>query len=451
MAQDGLRPSRSSRSPPTSPALSTASTADGEASSPFVPNLPTPRLPERAAEFLKTPPSSSGDTEDGQYVTASWGSPYPTSEEANLLRRSPSSEPSEGSTIHRLELDTPFLRPAPSLVIPPIEHQPSSLAAILVNRARRPGPARGLTEDWIRQHTAASENVEPRHWLSDGTDSEHSSLSGSVSGDDGAWLEEGGSRTPRASNHRQPTPWRQSSRQHPRARSSTETLKQSSTDRLRNSDNADMAAPVSGLVLPDTASAVSMSTSTPPNRPLTPVGPEKTEAKLLVTPTRQGAKKEQAPTPRIKKKVPWRGKNIMVLLPRDEGRGQPGKGPIPLRQHEVTNMFREWEELGYDIRGFDLNVPSEYTALPVEHHSRSRDEWPDVEEVVRERTEHRFKVTLPDLDGKFCCCYFTQVQTPNTPHSMEELHERFDRGQTSGAWCLARRRRSAATTSVYLS
>lgn len=63
-------------------------------------------------------------------------------------------------------------------------------------------------------------------------------------------------------------------------------------------------------------------------------------------------------------------------------------------------MFREWEELGYDIRGFDLNVPSGYTALPVEHHSRSRDEWPDVEDVVRERKEHKFKVTLPDLDGK---------------------------------------------------
>lgn len=90
----------------------------------------------------------------------------------------------------------------------------------------------------------------------------------------------------------------------------------------------------------------------------------------------------------------------MVLLPRDEERGKPGKGPIPLKQHEVANMFREWGELGYDIRGFDLNVPTEFTALPVEHHSRSRDEWPDVEDVTRERTQHNFKVTLPDLDGK---------------------------------------------------
>lgn len=94
----------------------------------------------------------------------------------------------------------------------------------------------------------------------------------------------------------------------------------------------------------------------------------------------------------------------MVLLPKDDERGQPGKGAIPLKQHEVANMFREWEELGYDIRGFDLNVPAEYTALTVEHHSRSRDEWPDVEDVRAERAGHKYKVTLPDLDGRLSRC-----------------------------------------------
>lgn len=195
-----------------------------------------------------------------------------------------------------------------------------------------------------------------------------------------------------------------------------------------------MAASVPGIVLPDSASTLSLSTSTPEQRPITPVGPtgpanvNKADTKPPLTPIRPGAKNEQAATPRIKKKVPWRGKNIMVLLPRDEERGQPGKGPIPLKQHEVINMFREWEELGYDIRGFDLNVPVEYTALPVEHHSRSRDEWPDVEEVIRERAEHNFKVTLPDLDGKPSrppapSLLEAQLWLANTSHSMEELHE----------------------------
>lgn len=90
----------------------------------------------------------------------------------------------------------------------------------------------------------------------------------------------------------------------------------------------------------------------------------------------------------------------MVLLPRDEGRGRHGNRPIPLKEHEVRNMFREWEQLGYDIRGFDLNEPTAYSALPIEHYSRSRDEWPDVEETKQEWTERKFPVALPDIQGR---------------------------------------------------
>ncbi|KAG8168152.1 hypothetical protein KVR01_003841 [Diaporthe batatas] len=150
---------------------------------------------------------------------------------------------------------------------------------------------------------------------------------------------------------------------------------------------------------PPAASLVEQRPSTP-NGTVESVDVGNTGTKAPVTPTRPPeVKKAPGWTPRLKKKVPWRGKNIMVLLPRDEERGQRGKAPIPLKPHEVTNMFREWEELGYDIRGFDLNVPQGYSALPVEHHSRSRDEWPDVVEIKRELANRRFKVTLPDLEA----------------------------------------------------
>lgn len=131
---------------------------------------------------------------------------------------------------------------------------------------------------------------------------------------------------------------------------------------------------------------------------------QKTESKAPVTPTQEAAKKEPSHTPRVKKRVPWRGKSIMVLLPKDDDWGRPGGRPSLLREHQVANMFREWEELGYDTRGFDLNEPSgpdEHSALPVEHYSRSRDEWPDVEEIKKEWAERKLKVTLPDIDGKF--------------------------------------------------
>lgn len=335
-------------------------------------------------------------------MTASWGSPYPQSEEDNLRGLGSGSERSEDSPIHRLELDTPFLRPAPFLAVTPAEQPSSSLAAILVNRARRPGPARGLTEDWIRQHTAADESVEPRHWLSDGSDSEHSSLSGSQLGDEAAWLD----RTPRANTDHIAA--RQSSRQHPRARSSTETLKQSTVDLFRASNGAKMASPALEGSTPDTSDLMAF-TSTPDHRPMTPNGmnsgksgpvdTEQMDARPPVTPIKTAAK-EPVPPSRIKKRVPWRGKNIMVLLPSDDNTGQFGSKPNPLKQHEAANMFREWEELGYNVRGFDLNEPTAYSALPVEHYSKSRDEWPDAEDVNREWAERKFKVMLPDIDGE---------------------------------------------------
>lgn len=354
--------------------------------------------------MLRTPPSRVDDEpRESQYVTASWGSPYPPSEEARFRGQGSGSDPSEGSPIHRLELETPFLRPAPYLVVPNTETQPSSLAAILVNRARRSVLARGLTEDWIRQHTAADENVEPRHWLSDGSDSEHSSLSGSNPGDGAAWLEDKDFSTPRANTGHTTIA------QHPRGRSSTETLKQSTVDHQRKSERVEMASPDTAAAGLKSPSDLLVSTGTPDHRPITPNGAtaskldpastEKTDAMRPVTPTRAEQKKDAAPTPRVKKRVPWRGKNITVLIPRDDDRGRPGKGPVPLKEYEVSNMFRDWEQLGYDIRGFDLNEPTAYSALPTEHYSKSRDEWPDAEDVNKERAEHKFTVVLPDIDG----------------------------------------------------
>lgn len=352
--------------------------------------------------------------QDRQYVTASWGSPYPNSEAANYHPQGSGSEQSDGSPIHRLELDTPFLRPAPYLTVP--EQQGSSLAAILVNRARRLGPARGLTEDWIRQHTAADENVEPRHWLSDGSESEHSSLSGSQAGDEAAWLEDKDLITPKANSNRVAS--RQSSRPpHPRQRSSTETLKQSTMDRSRSSFGAAMAnyGSPEGSRSGNTSSLL-VTTGTPDHHPASPkrttsgsklgsVDAQKTVARTPATPTKEAAAKIVSPlAPRTKKRVPWRGKNIMITLPDADDWGRRGGRPSLMKEHQVISMFREWGELGYDTRGFDLNEPSgpdEHSALPLEHYSRSRDEWPDPVDTKRERVERKIKVALPDIDGRF--------------------------------------------------
>ncbi|KAK2030239.1 myosin class II heavy chain [Colletotrichum zoysiae] len=125
-------------------------------------------------------------------------------------------------------------------------------------------------------------------------------------------------------------------------------------------------------------------------------------AKAPTTPMRSASArvsiKEPSMTPRLKKKVPWKGKNIMVLLPKDDERGRPGQAPKPLNQNEIEGMFRSWQELGYDISGFDLDV-AEGTYQARTGYSQSRDAWPDFDEVARERAEHAYKVTLPDLNA----------------------------------------------------
>lgn len=105
-------------------------------------------------------------------------------------------------------------------------------------------------------------------------------------------------------------------------------------------------------------------------------------------------------TPRLKKKVPWKErKNILILLPRDDERGLPGKAPMPLSQEETNRMFASWKELGYNVDGFDLVVEGFQPWGTSD--SQSRHSWPDFDEVAQEHAQRIFKVTLPDLNGEF--------------------------------------------------
>ncbi|KAH7019206.1 hypothetical protein EDB80DRAFT_869873 [Ilyonectria destructans] len=401
-AQDGSGASRSRPASPASPALSTASTVDGEEeieSSPVLPPLPAPRLPDRALELLRTPPAHSAS--DNRFGTASWGSPYPESDR-NLRRQSFSSEPSDDSPIHQLDIETPFLRPVPELLRSQTEPQSSvsAAAAVLANRVRR--QTLGLTEDWIRTHTTDDlQNSESRHWFSDGSGSEHSSLSGSERG----WHEEGGFFTPRATRKSNSTS-RQGSRHTPRARSSIETLKPGDTLSPKTGQNNSMAtseAAATHDAASDRSQAAAMMEQPVAESPMKATPIMNGEPKQLPATPTKGTQKplprepSLAMTPRIKRKVPWKGKNIMVLIPRDDERGLPGKAPVPLRQHEINRMFTSWQELGYDISGFDLEV--EGYQPPGTDDSQTRDSWPNFDEVDQERAERVFKVTLPDLNA----------------------------------------------------
>lgn len=388
--------------------MSTTSTADGEddvASSPVLPLLAAPRLSERAQVFLRHAQEEDDEEEEederedeDQFGTASWGSPYPRADR-NLRQQSFSGsdisddDEDDDLPIHHLAIDTPFLR-QPSYASPTASINPA--AEVLANRARR--QVRPLTEDWIRAHTTGDlNNIEPQHWFSDGSGSEHSSLSGSETG----WFDDRDPRTPK--------PPRDTNRLAPRQPRAPRTTGSSSIDTLKPGGSSTPRRVVSGrMAVSDNDVAVEtpvMERSESQEEVPRPGTPPKEasaneETKLPATPSRLKDKplpKDPPVTPRIKKKVPWKGKNIMVLLPRDDERGLPGKAPKPLRQHEIERMFASWEELGYPVSGFDL--------LPDDHHptglddSQSRDEWPAQEDMNRERAEQSYQVTLPDLNA----------------------------------------------------
>ncbi|KAK0729758.1 hypothetical protein B0H67DRAFT_476863, partial [Lasiosphaeris hirsuta] len=404
-AQDGTKDSRDRyQSAPASPALSNASTADGEAS-PQLPPLPVPRLSERVLGLLRTPPANSAIDEATQPGANHWGSPYPL----HLRRESLSSSASEESPIHQLELRTPFLRPAPLDEVPHPEAPSSAISAaatVLANRARR--VTHGITEDWIRQHTTGGSDQEKRHWFSDGTgDSENSSLSGSFSGEEAAWLGHSDHQTPRA--NRQQREARKVSRGRPRKKSSSETLKQANLNIEEGTTQATMTSS-DDRATPDSEQSLLASTALDAafatERPSTPradggvngsANTPRGDRTAPLTPSRTVAKKPLNMTPKFKKKVPWKGKNIMVLLPRDGERGQAGNAPLPLKKEDVDGMVRSWEQLGYNVAGFDLDTPAGVYA-PGEQ-SQSRGAWPDFDELVKERKDGSWKVLLPDLNA----------------------------------------------------
>lgn len=100
---------------------------------------------------------------------------------------------------------------------------------------------------------------------------------------------------------------------------------------------------------------------------------------------------------------------------------------MPLTEHETTGMFREWQQLGYDTRGFDLEVPAEYLALPSDQHSMTREEWPNFEEMRNEGAQRSYQVKLPNLQGMMNMLFRDRNHT-YIHFSMERLCQRTERG-----------------------
>ncbi|KAI1004831.1 hypothetical protein K3495_g3390 [Podosphaera aphanis] len=385
LAEDGSRAS--------SPAFSTTSTVEEEATSPVIPPLPEPTFNGHVVNLSTRTPPLSSVADQTSYYTASWGSPYQKSPSPCQSEYGDFSSPvSEDSSTHQLEFHTPYLRPAPNLSHIPSDSDHLSQeglvsAAILANRARRGNT--GLTEDWIRKHTEAS-TAERNHWLSDGELSENSSPSDSLLG----------SSSPPASEEHDP--------QTPTLKTYLESLKFENSDKghkrhqtaatLRQEDFFSESEVSSRLESLNKVEIHLQSKMSP--RPQTPTLKETPSESL--SPTIMSSATSPTVTnvnivPRTKKKIPWRGKNILVLLPIECDPEKNGRAVFPLTRKEVQQMLNEWEKLGYDTQGFNL-APKAVSHDDVAQ-GQSRATWPSLREILAERSQGSFKVNIPNKKG----------------------------------------------------
>ncbi|CCU76633.1 myosin class II heavy chain (MHC) [Blumeria hordei DH14] len=380
----------------SSPALSTSSTVDEgtRSSSPVLPPIPQPTFNGHIVDLITRTPPPVITTEQSSYYTASWGSPYRKSPTSRLLLhdhvQTPLSEASSDSPIHHLEFHTPFLRPAPTIgnLNPEQEvvaQEGAISAAVLANRARR--GKTGLTEDWIRKHTGG-ESAERNHWLSDADSSGDSSGSGSIS-DPFNWAlsEEHDIQTPTVETYME-AKFAEALRNGHRRQLTATTLRQEDFD-MASESSINMAMSLEEVDM--------ASNNEKDNEPPSPISRERcsdTPASVLGSPS--SARLELATTlpQRIKKKIAWKGKNILVLFPPPFDAEGNATSKLPMREKDVKEMLRKWELIGHNTRGFDL-VPGlaiDEEAAP----GQSRLSWPSEEDICAERLTKCIRVQIPD-------------------------------------------------------
>ncbi|TQS38011.1 hypothetical protein Golomagni_01494 [Golovinomyces magnicellulatus] len=378
----------------SSPAISSSSTAEEEegAPSPVLPPLPEPKFNGHIVKVssTRTPPSNDLE-EQTNFFTTSWGSPYQTSnsiplEFNNQSQSNSSEEDSSESPVHNLNLHTSFLRPAPLLARVNAELESSFQerlisAAVLANRARR--RKQGLTEDWIRKHTCGK-TAESSHWLSDGEQSDILSLAESgLSSENNPSFEEQDPQTPTLKTYLESIGLENLTKSNKR---------KLSVSTLRQEDFCYGPEPPRIASNPSIIQEKAMDTlSQRPQSSSSNIKQPAALSSLVGSPT---SIPMSVAAPRVKKKIPWNTKHIVIFLPIDDDRGKDGYAPFPMTQDETQKKMKNWEDMHYDIRGFNL-VPV-FEADQESDPTQSRPCWPLPRDIEDERRQKSYNVSVPD-------------------------------------------------------
>jgi hypothetical protein len=408
LPSDPVLPPPGSSPPPTlaqreapRPQVRGASSADQlRSSSPSLPDLPS----LQSIGSAPTTPSSSfrhQRTDSSVYYTASWGSPYdkplPASGSLNQIIHEDvnSSEIGDDSPLRTFGLQPPPLFKSKTLDGSRIEA--SLLASKWADPDEQPHiAAKGNPEDWVRSYLqGGSPRKERDNWLSDGDSGEANSdygLSGPAVDDAEAWFEEDEyGETPKTPTLRSYLKKKEDSkslaksfRRH-KGRKSNETLKQrdfwdilhdpqvsSDVDKMESSKYADPPWLEPEDKKTATARLEEKPLPTPPNLTRTSTdSPMEKQAPGVVPPNLQrSVSSAQVLGQHPKKKIMWKGKNVVVAIPYDNRRGTEGAGLKPLTKKQTQEVYRSWQELGYDVRGFAHGEDEDPNGLNTTRQSR---------------------------------------------------------------------------------
>ncbi|RDW76507.1 putative myosin class II heavy chain (MHC) [Aspergillus mulundensis] len=407
-------PGASSRSTAGSPGRPTS---PGNRSVSFNEPSTLPVLPRyRGALDSSTTSPEDKKAESSVYYTTAWGSPYAapsprtvswslSQKDAGVDRDSGDSSPI--SIQFGLE---------PNRHVNPFEGPTIEVSGSLDRspESRRGKSIQDFTQDWINQYLSGQQRTERSNWLSDDSGSEAPSFITAANhfaddaSDDWLGLEQDSRdqdllKTPTLADFVN----RRSAAKAGPLRKIKESLHRR-TDTLRQEDfwgfAYDKEQPNAMADTKETQPAgVEHKLLPPDEKPLPPPPVEEKESTPTIdTPvipveasvtTAQLA--EEKPLPRRqKKKIPWRGKGCVIDLPLYDKRGTEESGYRLLTAEDVRRGLQQWEELGYDVRGFNVSAPED--PFNFELGGASRPLYPDAGDLKDEQNPGNYNVSFPN-------------------------------------------------------
>ncbi|KXG46878.1 uncharacterized protein PGRI_036240 [Penicillium griseofulvum] len=402
-----LAPSLLLSSPPSSP--STAG-SPGQRTSPRSITLEPPPLPflssYRTTEESRTSSPVNRKAESSIYYTTAWGSPYAAPSTRRLSVSNSQHEftgiddgSAPTSPVSSVANRTEFRRlsAADENTLEPVDRD------IVPNNGDK--SIREFTQDWINQYLTGQPRTERSNWLSDDSGSEAPSFITARNhfADDASddWL---GLEDDFRSDDLLKTPTLSDFvGKKAAARAKVNKTLHKRADTLRQEDfwgfaydkdppqnnmsdlntpTVEVNSPVEKPLPPPPANA--MEETAKLEEPFNPV-PSKTQVSDIRSATQ---------SVRRRKKLNWRGKACIIELPHDDKRGsQPGYRL--LTPEDVQQRMQEWENKGYDVRGFTIG-DSEDPSTTATLGGLSRPLYPDPYELHEISKVQPLVVNFPD-------------------------------------------------------